>query len=281
MVKITEKEGVIFKIKRFSIHDGPGIRTSVFLKGCPLNCIWCHSPEGISKDISIWYNCNLCIGCGKCVQVCPEKALKLVSGTKHYIHINREYCNISGNCVSICPTNSIQFTGSVTNISMIMDEVEKDMLYLETSGGGVTLTGGEPLFQPEFSAGILKACRIRKIHTAIETSLFCERNVIDLVSEYVDLFIIDLKVFDSRSHRIYTGKGNELIIDNFRYLANQEKDILVRIPLIDKITNTELNLSAVTNFVKETRSDIQIEKIGFNPLAGNNYEKLGIPFLIK
>lgn len=280
MEQVIEKKGIIFKIKRFSIHDGPGIRTSVFLKGCPLNCIWCHSPEGISQNISIWYNSNLCIGCGQCVKACPNIALELISGANNQINIDRELCNISGDCVRICPTNSIQFTGSVTDVSGIMSEVEKDILYFQKSGGGVTLTGGEPLSQPEFSAGILKECRKRNIHTAIETSLFCGKNAIDLVSDNVDLFLIDLKISDSAAHRVYTGKGNEIIRGNFHYLARQGKNIIVRIPLIKNITDTENNINAITQFVAETRKDIMIEKISYNPLAENNYRKLGIPFLL-
>jgi pyruvate formate lyase activating enzyme len=281
MVNKPEPEGIIFKIKRFSIHDGPGIRTSVFLKGCPLNCVWCHSPEGISKDVSIWYNRNLCIACSQCVKACPNNALELTSGTDQFIYINHVLCNTSGNCVRVCPTHSIQYTGYETNVSGIIKEVEKDMLYYRNSGGGVTITGGEPLFQPEFLAGILQACRKRKIHTAVETSLYCEKETLDLLADWVDLFIADIKFFDTALHRHYTGKDNETIKTNFTYLAKNGKNILVRIPLIDNITNTKANLNAIRKFVSDTRNDILIEEIANNPLAENSYLKLGIPFLLK
>jgi pyruvate formate lyase activating enzyme len=281
MEKTTETEGIIFKIKRFSVHDGPGIRTSVFLKGCPLSCIWCHSPEGISSDISIWYDKSLCIACGKCVQICPNNALEIISDTETYININRELCNITGDCVKACPTCAIQFTGSKIGVYDVIDEIEKDFLYYKMSGGGVTLTGGEPLYQPDFSAEILEACRKKNIHTAIETCLFCERDTISSISDYVDLFIIDMKIFDTAQHIRYTGKSNEIIKENFRYIAKSGKPILVRIPLINGITDTEENKNACVRFVHDVDSRIQIELISYNPLAENNYKRLGIPFILK
>jgi pyruvate formate lyase activating enzyme len=281
MVSKADKVGTIFKIKRFSVHDGPGIRTSVFLKGCPLSCIWCHSPEGLDHKISIWYNKNICIACEECVKVCPEKALELRKNGIPEIIINRGKCNVSGNCVSVCPTNALQFTGYEISVSQIVSEIEKDKIYYEKSGGGVTLTGGEPLYQPEFSTEILKECRKRNIHTAIETSLYCEREVLELVSPYLDLIIVDLKIFDADSHKHFTGKSNELIMDNFCFLAGSGNNIIVRIPLVENVTSTEDNLTAIYDFVKKTDENIHIEKISFNPLAENNYKKMGINFLLK
>jgi pyruvate formate lyase activating enzyme len=281
MDRQSEIEGVIFKIKRFSLHDGPGIRTSIFLKGCPLNCIWCHSPEGISKELSVWYNINICIKCGLCVEACPEKALSLMTGEDPYITINREFCKMSGKCVKICPANATQFTGHVVNVPEILKEIEKDVTYYRASGGGITLTGGEPLFQPEFSAEILKECRKRDINTTIETSLFCEKDVLELVSDIVDLFIVDIKIFNTDQHNFYTGKHNKIIKDNFKYIAAMGKKIIVRIPIVENITDKKENLKAISDFVRKTRNDITIEEIKFNPLTTNNYMKLGIPYLLK
>ncbi|TAL62286.1 MAG: glycyl-radical enzyme activating protein [Bacteroidetes bacterium] len=278
---MTETEGKIFKVKRFSVHDGPGIRTAVFLKGCPLNCIWCHSPEGISSDISIWYNRNLCIACSQCVRACPNNALQLISDTGSYIKIDREVCNVNGACVNVCPTNAMQFTGLITTVSEIISEIKKDIAFYQTSGGGITLTGGEPLFQPDFSMGILETCRKLKIHTAIETSLFCERDKVKGIYEFVDLFIVDMKLFDPVLHIDFTGKSNEIIKENFRYIAKSGKDILVRIPLINNITDTDSNKKAILNFVHGINEKIPVEFISYNPLAGNNYMRLGIPFSLK
>jgi len=281
MVKATETEGNIFKIKRFSVHDGPGIRTSVFLKGCPLNCIWCHSPEGISSDISIWYDSSLCIACGKCVKACPESALELSNDAEPYININRKLCAVTGDCIRTCPTGAIQFTGSLTRVSDIINEIEKDILYYQVSGGGVTLTGGEPLYQPDFSMEILKACMKKNIHTAIETCLFCDRETIAAILQYVDLFIVDMKISDITEHIRYTGKSNKIIKENFRYLAESGKSIMVRIPMINNITDTEDNKNDIINFVHKGERKIPVEFVSFNPLAENNYKRLGIPFLLK
>jgi pyruvate formate lyase activating enzyme len=275
---MSEITGTVFKIKRFSIHDGPGIRTTVFLKGCPLNCVWCHSPEGMGNDISIWYNRNVCIGCGRCVEVCPEDALLLVQNQEKYISIDRKLCKTTGDCVTVCPTNALQFTGWITTPSEIVSEVEKDIAYYESSGGGVTLTGGEPLWQPDFIFEILSACREKKIHTAIETSLFCSAEVIRRISEKVDLFIADLKIIDSFKHRQYTGESNVVIMENLSYLARAGKSILVRVPLIENITGTEENKEAILSFVKSLNKNIPVEFISYNPLAANNYRRLGIPF---
>jgi pyruvate formate lyase activating enzyme len=285
MEMITEAEGIIFKIKRFSVHDGPGIRTSVFLKGCPLSCIWCHSPEGISSEISIWHDQSLCISCGECVKSCPEKALNFVTQPEPQpqpqIIINRKLCNLNGDCVKVCPTGAMQFNGWITRVSDIINEIEKDVLYYQISGGGVTLTGGEPLFQPDFSKGILEACMKMKIHTAIETCLFCERDTIIQISDFVDLFIADIKIFDNNQHIHFTGRSNELIKANLRYLAESAKSTIVRIPLIKGITDTVENKNACISFVNEIDQSIPIEFITYNPLAGNNYKKLGIPFLVE
>jgi pyruvate formate lyase activating enzyme len=281
MGKLTETEGIIFKIKRFSVHDGPGIRTSVFLKGCPLSCIWCHSPEGISSEITIWYDQSKCIACCKCVEACPNNALELLTNAESYIKIERKFCRMTGDCVKICPSGAIQFTGAKASISYVVEEIEKDALYYQISGGGVTLTGGEPLYQPDFSVNILKECRKKNIDTAIETCLFCERETIDKISEYVNLFIVDMKIFDKTQHIRYTGKSNDIIKENLRFISGKGIPIIVRIPLIKGITDTEENKNACVRFVLEIDCQIPIEFISYNPLAENNYKRLNMPFLLK
>jgi len=281
MANSTEISGTIFKIKRFSVHDGPGIRTSVFLKGCPLNCIWCHSPEGISQDLTIWYDKSLCIACGECVKACPEKALTLLNGQDSQFRIDRQLCCLSGVCVKVCPTAAIQYTGSKTSVADLLIEIEKDILYYSVSGGGVTLTGGEPLYQPLFSEEVLESCKKRNIHTAIESSLFCETETLSRFLSIVDLFIVDMKLFDPQQHLRYTGKSNELIKENIRFLAENGKDILIRIPMVSYITDTEENKNKIRDFINSIDSSIPIEYISYNPLAGNNYKRLDIPFLLK
>jgi pyruvate formate lyase activating enzyme len=276
--KMSETNGKVFKIKRFSIHDGPGIRTSVFLKGCPLNCVWCHSPEGISNDTSIWYNRNVCIACGRCVEVCLQGALLLEGDPGKLISIDRKLCIATGDCVSVCPANAIQFTDWTTTPSEIISEVEKDIAFYESSGGGITLTGGEPLYQPDFAFEILSMCRKKEIHTAIETSLFCSGEVIRRISGKVDLFIADLKIIDPILHRQYTGESNVIIKENLSYIAQSGKNIIVRVPLVANITDNEYNKKAILSFVYGFNRNIPVEFIDYNPLAANNYRRLGIPF---
>jgi pyruvate formate lyase activating enzyme len=182
--------------------------------------------------------------------------------------------------VKTCPTDAMQFTGSIATESEIISEIEKDILFYQMSGGGVTLTGGEPLYQPDFSASILEACKKKNIHTVIETCLFGEIEAINRISDFIDLFIVDLKLFDPIQHQYYTGKTNETIKENFRFLAKAGKDILVRIPLINGITDTDDNKNSIINFVHEINRKIPIEYINFNPLAENNYKRLDIPFFL-
>ena len=202
--------------------------------------------------------------------------VKINSGT--YIEINRDLCNVTGNCVRICPADAMRFTGFKITVPELLTEVEKDEVFYKKSGGGVTLTGGEALHQPEFSIEILKACKKRDIHTAIETCLFAEKEVINAIYGFTDLFIVDLKLFDSTDHKHYTGHPNDVILENFLYIASTGKEIVVRIPLIPGITVTRENMGSIERFVISAGRDIPVEYIDFNPLARNNYERLGIPF---
>jgi len=280
MAKQINASGVIFNIKRFSVHDGPGIRTSIFLKGCPLNCIWCHNPEGINPDIDIWYNHNICIACGQCAKICPNGALTLKPAGDKYVEINRNLCSMTGNCVRICPTGALEFNGKVVTVNEIMVEIKKDMVFFRTSGGGVTVTGGEPVYQPEFCIGILQACKSEKINTAIETSLFFDRNILENLSEVIDLFIVDLKIFDPAIHDQYTGQPNHIIKENLGYLAETGKNIAVRVPLIKGITDSVSNIDEIEKFVGGLKLAGPIEYLGFNQLSRGKYKRLSIPYLL-
>lgn len=272
--------GSIFKIKRFSLHDGPGIRTSVFLKGCPLRCAWCHSPEGLDAGNELWHDRSLCIGCGQCVQSCNLHALKLHKDHGNEIIIDGNACNLNGDCVRMCPSGALQFTGKNVTPEEVFKEIQKDSIYYEVSGGGVTLTGGEPFFQPEFSREILMRCRSANIRTAVETCLHTRWESIEELSEYIDLCITDLKIIDPEKHRKYTGLSNETILENFRRLGSSGKDVIVRVPLVKGITDTPDNLDNIKRFVASVNKKIPVEYIKYNDLARNNYERLGIPFMI-
>ncbi len=277
---MAETDGIIFNIKRFSVHDGPGIRTSIFLKGCPLSCIWCHNPEGISPDITIWYNRNFCIACGKCTEACHRSALTLNTKAERYIEIDRALCDVSGDCVAVCPTGAIDFTGRRSSVDEIMAEIRKDELFFESSGGGVTLTGGEPLFQPEFCIELLKSCRRENFSTTLETCLFCEEELVGKVADLVDLFLVDMKIFDGTRHLELTGKRNELIKANLILLSVLGKNIIVRVPLIKGITDSDDNRKYIEDFVRKINPGIPIEYLDYNPLTKSKYQKLSVPFLL-
>jgi glycyl-radical enzyme activating protein len=270
--------GTIFDIKRFAVHDGPGIRTTVFLKGCPLACRWCHNPEGIESEIQLWYHESRCIRCGLCVDVCREKALRAEPSGRSFIQIDRERCTLNADCVSRCPSHALEWAGREVSVGEVMEEVAKDRLFYEMSGGGVTLSGGEPLQQASFCREILQACKDRGLSTTVETCLHAPRETVDAMIPLVDHFLVDLKLWDGQSHQQYTGKDNKLIHENFRYLAARHLHVTVRIPLIENLTDTADNIEAIEKFVFSVNSDITIEKLDYNPLTPSKYRRLGKEF---
>lgn len=263
-------DGTIFDIRRFSIHDGPGIRTAVFLKGCPLHCLWCQNPEGIESDPRLAYFQRKCLGCLTCVASCPKNAISPVPGEDR-IAINRELCDSCGMCAEVCPARALAMIGRRMTADEVASEILRDELFYGVSDGGATLTGGEPLMQPEFCLEVLQKLRLRKIHTAMETSLFADPSVLVRVRGAVDLFIVDIKMDDRRRHAAGTGKGNEVIRENFRFLASLGTSILARVPLIPGFTVDLENLYRIGAFIRETRRDIPVELMNFNPLARDKY----------
>lgn len=274
-------QGVVFDIKRFAIHDGPGIRTSVFLKGCPLKCLWCQNPEGISQGIIIWYFHSKCIRCGDCIGSCPENALSADPNRSHYIGIARDLCNNCGECVRVCPSTALSFVGRKMEYGEVVEELLKDQTFYQSSGGGITLTGGDPFAQTEFSRVILKDMKNRGIHTAVETCLLTGRKELESLLSYVDLFLVDLKIFEPKKHAEYTGASNEVIKENFTWLAKNHGNILVRIPIIPGYTDSKENLKAIGAYVAGIDPNIPIELVNFNPLARDKYSVLSADYPLK
>jgi pyruvate formate lyase activating enzyme len=268
--------GVIFNVQRFSVHDGPGIRTAVFLKGCELRCGWCQNPEGLSAAIRLWHFEKRCLGCGDCIPNCPEKAL--ASGGPSRIVVDQMACTLCSRCIEVCPSGALAYDGREAEAGEVISEVEKDRVFYQVSGGGVTLTGGEPLRQAEFSAEILRGCRQRGISTAVETALAVEEGAVDMVRPWVDLFLVDMKLADPEAHRLWTGSSNETVRKNFERLARQGANVMARIPLIPDVTATEENLRALGRYVRSVSGQIPIELINFNPLARDKYRRMGIPY---
>lgn len=263
--------GNIIDIKKFTVHDGPGIRSTVFLKGCPLTCLWCHNPEGIENKVNLWYFEKKCIRCHKCISSCGNNALLAGEGTQPHICIDINRCSNMGNCVDVCPTAALCFDGREISSDEVIRILLEDIDFYKQSGGGITLSGGDPTFQHAFSLEILKGCKNQKIHTAIETCMHVTKDILERFIPYTDLFIVDIKLFDSEGHKKYTGVRNEQILSNFKFLASRDVCLQVRIPLIPGITATEKNVRAISRYVFSINKDIPIELMNYNPLAENKY----------
>ncbi|MBE8540248.1 glycyl-radical enzyme activating protein [Geoglobus acetivorans] len=221
-------KGRIFRIQRFSIHDGPGIRTTVFLKGCPLRCVWCHNPESQRFEAELAYKSERCTSCHRCVAACPVGAVR---PTSLRVEVDRNSCNGCGECVKACRNGALFLYGQDAEPSEVLEEVRKDTVFYRNSGGGVTFSGGEPYSQPGFLLEMLRLCRDEGISTAVDTSGHAPWKSIDATLELVDLFLYDLKDYDSQRHRRLTGVGNEIILDNLRRLL-LTSDVVIRVPFI-------------------------------------------------
>ena len=260
---------VVFDIKRFAVHDGPGIRSSVFLKGCPLNCVWCHNPEGISPEIQLWYFPGQCLRCGDCIKTCPEGALQM--DEKHGIVIDRNLCTKCGKCTEICPTGALAFIGRNMTTDEVVEELLEDRIFYEESGGGITLTGGEPLAQSEAALEILNRMKAMGIHTAVETSLQVPRRILEKFLPLVDFFMCDLKILDPDRHTDHVGRDNRLILENIAWLSEQDAEILVRVPVIPGFTDQQENLKGIAVFLSGLNRSLPVELMNFNPLARDKF----------
>lgn len=238
---------LIFDIKRYAINDGPGIRTTLFLKGCPLRCVWCHNPEGWTVQPQILYKKTKCIGCQTCVDTCPQGALEL---TPDGI-VRGQGCVVCGRCAEECPTTALEVCGREWTLEALMAEVEKERTIMEDSGGGVTLCGGEPLMHPDYTLALLNELGRRGFHRTVDTTLYASPDVVRAVAEACELFLVDLKLMDAQKHLLYTGVGNERILRNIRLLAESRHPFRIRIPLIEGINADEENIIQTAAFLKE------------------------------
>ena len=256
---------MIFDIKRYAIHDGPGIRTTVFLKGCPLNCLWCHNPEGKETEQEfMWWN-ERCIECRDCQKTCAKNAISFPNDS---LILNVSECDFCGACLVVCHSQALVLIGKRMSVSEMMEEIEKDMVFYDESGGGVTFSGGEPLMQPDFLRSLPKACKEKGLHTAVDTCGYVNSKILLDVGRFADLFLYDLKVIDDIKHIKFTGVSNKPILDNVRKLSSIGRDVIIRFPLIPGVNDEETDILELGGFVSSLKN---VRKLSILP-----YHKAGI-----
>lgn len=267
------QQPLIFDIKRYSINDGPGIRITIFFKGCPLNCRWCHNPESISPEVQKLFTASKCIGCGECCRVCPVQACTLTSDG---IVTDVRLCNLCGLCAEACPTLATEMSGRYYSVAELFKIIDKERPFFDQSGGGVTISGGEPLLYPDFLIKLLDACGDSNIHRAIDTSGHVKTEILLRVAMYTELFLYDLKMVDPSKHKQYTGVDNQLILANLKALADSGARIQIRIPLIGGVNDDLESLKDMANFVAALSGDKkQVSLLPYHDVARGKDQKLG------
>ena len=266
-------EGVIFDIKKYAIHDGPGIRTTVFFKGCPLACRWCHNPEGIAVAPQRIYWPERCVNCGECIQICPQKG---ITSAADGMQSDTEKCNLCQICAEHCPSAAVEFAGLKVTVAEVVRQIEKDTAFYDQSGGGITLSGGEPLMQPEFLLDLLDACGKLDLHRTVDTTGYADAGLLLKVAQNTDLFLYDLKLMDAAKHRDFTGVSNQLILDNLKLLSRNKARIQVRVPIIPGINADADNISRTADFVSTLPGVENIAILPFHNSARGKYGRLGM-----
>ncbi|HZK53335.1 MAG TPA: glycyl-radical enzyme activating protein [Desulfosporosinus sp.] len=274
-----KKYGYVFNIQHYSVHDGPGIRTIVFLKGCPLRCKWCSNPESQLQNPELGYNPNKCIGiakCLKCAEVCIYGAVKQPQDQSDIIAIDRQLCNECLLCTEACPSKALEVFGKQTSIDDIIKAVEKDSVFYGRSGGGLTFSGGEPLMQVEFISEVLKVARRRRINTTIETCGYADWSSFEKVCPHLNSLIMDIKCMDSKKHLEFTNSSNELILNNFKKLCEEFPNlpILIRTPVIPGFNDSEEDIQAIVDFIRG-RTNVRYELLPYHRLGQQKYNSLG------
>ena len=275
-MKAEDTKGVIFNLQHYSIHDGPGIRTTVFLKGCPLKCFWCQNPESQSFDPVVFVNAEKCTGCGMCVDVCPEKAIRIIDNRSV---TDRKLCKGLGKCAEICPNDARNLMGRYVTAGEVFNDVNSDAIFYQNSGGGVTLSGGDPIAQPDFTISILKLCRDAGIHTAIDTCGYTKWETLKNILEYVDLVLYDFKHMDTDDHRKNTGVSNDLILDNVKKIHDElNLPMLARVPILPGNNDSPENIERTARFVSnELGNGIRVHLLPYHRLGETKYERMEEP----
>ncbi|RKL63223.1 glycyl-radical enzyme activating protein [Thermoanaerobacteraceae bacterium SP2] len=270
---IQKHEGIIFDIQRYSIHDGPGIRTVVFLKGCPLRCLWCCNPESQLTNPQLSFIQSKCIGCLECIKICPNKAIRF-DKEKGFL-IDYKLCDMCGRCSDVCYPGARVIIGKKMSVDEVIAEVIRDKSFYNRSNGGVTLSGGEVLLQWGFAKEILKKCKELNINTAIETCGYCKWEYFTEVLEYVDLVLYDLKHLDSAEHKRLTGVDNKLILENATKVVKKVKEMIIRVPLIPSLNDSKDNIMMLVDFVSTLEKVKEIDLLPYHQLGVSKYNQIG------
>ena len=273
--------GLIFDLKRYAINDGPGIRMTIFMKGCPLNCAWCHNPESIAGEPQTQWIGSKCIGCRTCIETCVNQVLTL---SETGMVINRDLCMACGDCVESCPSTAMELLGKIWDLQQLLDEIIKDKVYFDKSDGGITLSGGEPALQPHFAAELLKKLKEKGIQTALDTCGLCSKSALEMLLPYSTMVLFDIKEIDSKKHERLTGFGNEKILENLLAITEfmkanvHPKTLWIRTPIIPGATDTEENIRGIGEFIARNlgRTVHRWELCTFNNLCQDKYLRLGM-----
>ncbi len=262
----------IFNIQHYCVHDGPGTRTTVFMKGCNMRCAWCSNPESQNSKVDLLYDQKLCRHCSTCVMACPLSALK--KDETGLIH-DKEACSACMSCVRACPTKALSAAGEIKSVPEVMKEIKRDAIFYRRTGGGVTLSGGEPLLQPEAAAELLRQCRSLNISTCVESCMNVPWNSVELLLPLIDHFFCDIKMMDNERHLEHTGNGNELILDNISRLIKYGTDVTVRYPVIPGVNDSDSDIEALGRWLLRQGTAMKTELMPYHRLGAGKYAMLG------
>ncbi len=268
------KSCLLFNIQKFSLHDGPGIRTTIFFKGCPLKCRWCHNPEGLNNKIEMLYNQDKCTLCGECIKRCPKSAIQMINNR---IETDMSKCNLCDECTHYCIHGAREIAGKEYSIDDIVKIVLKDKIFYEESKGGVTLSGGEPVMQIDCVEELLKRLKQENIHTSVDTSGIMPFNYYERIYKYTDLFLYDIKIIDEEKHKMFTGVSNSIILDNLRKLSKIHNNINIRLPIIEGVNADDEHINALINLIRGLGiKDINL--LPYHDISRHKYKKLDMEY---